>query len=353
MQKKTVLFIAPLPDKKLNYDGERNKSRDVLLALKKTGKYKLSIIDLSKNKLFAVIKMLSIYLFRKFDYVFISKCIVGGSLALHLINKIRLNLNVYFYIIGNGYFGFDEKKIYFSEIQKCKHLIVESEEVKESMIEKGCLSDRISIFPCLKPLYSINVLERKYKDHQPLKLLYFSRINPDKGLGDLIDVLIKINSSYKSPIFYLDIAGGVSDEPGIAEFNKEVISKCNEHSFLNYLGMSLRIEGVDSYKRIQEYDLHMFPSRFKQECAPGAILDMFVAGIPTLSSKYPSYKTLLNESNSILFEQNNLKDLKDKLIYCYENADKILNKKRLLSHEEYFKYTDDAFIRFLETINFN
>lgn len=353
MKKKKVLFIAPLPNKKFNFDGERNKSRDVLLSLKKTNKYKINIINLSNNKFFAVIRMLFLYLFKKYDYVFISKCIVGGSLALHLINKIRINPNVYFYIIGNGYYGLDEKKIYFSDIQKCKHLIVESQEVKESMVKKGCKSEKMSIFPCLKPTYDIDVLHLDYKTKRPLRLLYFSRINPEKGLGDLIDTIIKINSEHKSPIFYLDISGGVSNEPGIAEFNKEVISKCDSYDFLNYLGMSLRIDGIDSYKQIQNYDLHVFPSHFKQECAPGSILDMFVAGIPTLSSKFPSYKTIINEENSILFEQNNIKDLYDKLMYCYDNAEKILNKKRDLSHEEYFKYTDDAFIKFLNSIEFN
>lgn len=349
---KKVLFIASLPTKKFNFDGERNKSRDILSALKNTNKFKISIINLSKNKYFQVFKMMFLHFFKRYDYIFISKCIVGGSFALHLLNKIRKNSNVYFYIIGNGYLGFEEKTIYFDDIKQCKQIIVESDEVLKSIKEKGIDEKTLSIFPCLKPSYPIEVLEKEYKPNQPLKLLYFSRINPDKGLGDLIDVVIKINSAYRSPIFYLDISGGVSNEPGIKEFNEMVIEKCKKYDFLNYLGMTLRIDGINSYLRIQEYDLHVFPSRFIQECAPGAILDMFVAGIPTLSSKYPSYKTLLNEENSFLFKQNDLNDLEDKLLFIYNNGYKLLNEKRVLSHKEYLKYTDKAFISFLEAINF-
>ena len=352
MQKKRVLFIAALATKKLNYDGERNKSSDVLNALKGTEKYDFTVINLSRNKIIQIIKMIFSYLFKKYDYVFISKCIVGGSKALHILNKIRKNENIYFYIIGNGYYGFDDKKIYFEDIKKCKKLIVESQEVKESMLVKDILPNQMAIFPCLKPKIDIDVLERRYTKEQKLNLLYFSRINPEKGLGDLVDTIIKINNNFKEPIFHLDIAGGVSDEPGIEEFNRLIIEKCNKYNFLRYLGMTLRIDGIDSYKKIQEYDLHVFPSRFKQECAPGSILDMFVAGVPTLSAKYPSYKTLLNEDNSILFEQQNNADLEDKLLYVYHEGYKFLNEKRKLSHKEYENYTSDAFIEFLKLNDF-
>ena len=116
--------------------------------------------------------------------------------------------------------------------------------------------------------------------------------------------------------------------------------------------MALRITGVESYKMLQKYDIHVFPSHFKQECAPGAILDMFVAGVPTLSSKYSSYKNLLNEDNSYLFEQCNNNDLEEKLLYIYENGYKELNKKRFLSFKERLKYTDNAFIQLLEKVDF-
>lgn len=351
MKKKKVLFVAALPTKELNYDGERNKSGDILNALKKTDKYDFSIIDLSKNKVLQMIKLIILQMFNRFDYIFISKCIVGGSLALHVLNKIRNNKHVYFYIIGNGDYGLKDKHIYYDDIKKCEHIIVESSEVKESFKDVFEM-DKMHIFPCLKPCYDLDVALKEYQPKQPLKLIYFSRINPDKGLGDLLDVLIKINTRFKDPIFYLDIAGGVSDEPGIKEFSEEVMDICDEYPYFNYLGMTLHIDGIESYKRLQGYDLHVFPSRFKQECAPGSILDMFVAGVPTLSSKFPSYKGLLSEEESFLFEQNNLNDLESKLLFVYEN-NQLLNEKRIKTHSEYFKYTETAFISFLENINFN
>lgn len=350
---KRVLFVASLPTKKMCFDGERNKSRDVLNAIKKMGEAKIDIIDYSKNKYLQTVKLIIKSFFKKYDFIFVSKCIVGGSLAIHIIHLFKKQRGkVFFYLIGNGYDGFEQKKIYFEDIAKCRHLIVESPIVADSMVKKGNNQKQIAIFPCIKPNYDLDVLEKKYPINGPLRLIYFSRINRHKGLDDLLDVVIRINEESKTTKFVLDVSGGVSDEPETIQFNKEVIETCSKYNYLNYIGLSLKIDGQDSYKRLQQYDLHVFPSKFVQECAPGAILDMFVAGIPTLSSTFPSYKFLLNADNSFFFEQNNKEDLYNKLIYIYDNQ-KELEQRRFKSHDEYFKYTETTFVKLLNDIGFD
>lgn len=350
---KRVLFVASLPTKKMCFDGERNKSRDVLNAIKKMGEAKIDIIDYSKNKYLQTVKLIIKSFFKKYDSIFVSKCIVGGSLAIHLIHLFKKQRGkVFFYLIGNGYDGFEQKKIYFEDIAKCRHLIVESPIVADSMVKKGNDQKQISVFPCIKPNYDLDVLEKKYPVNGPLRIIYFSRINRHKGLDDLLDVVIRINEESKTTKFVLDVSGGVSNEPETIQFNKEVIETCSKYNYLNYIGLSLKIDGQGSYKRLQQYDLHVFPSKFVQECAPGAILDMFVAGIPTLSSTFPSYKFLLNVDNSFFFEQNNKEDLYNKLIYIYDNQ-KELEQRRFKSHDEYFKYTETTFVKLLNNIGFD
>ena len=68
------------------------------------------------------------------------------------------------------------------------------------------------------------------------------------------------------------------------------------------------IEGIDSYYRLQQYDLHVFPSRFVFECAPGSIMDMFIAGVPSLSSTFKSAESLYLIV-ILSFEQGNYDDL--------------------------------------------
>lgn len=349
---KKVLFVASLPTKKMCFDGERNKSRDVLNAIKNMGFSKIDVINYSKNKYLQTIKLIFKTFFKKYDYIFVSKCIVGGSFAIHIIHKFKkTNGKVYYYLVGNGYCGFEDKKIYFEDLAKCKHLIVESPIVRQSMCKKGINDNNISIFPCIKPVYNLEVLAKRYPSSEPLKLLYFSRINKHKGLDDLLDVVIKINEESKRTKFVLDVSGGVSNERDTILFNEKVIDICNEHDYLNYLGLSLRINGIESYKQLQNYDLHVFPSKFVQECAPGSILDMFVAGVPTLSSTFPSYNFLLNESNSFFFKQNDKEDLYRMLNYIFDNQQE-LESKRYESHKEYFKFYEPTFIQKLKEIGF-
>lgn len=348
---KKALFIASLPYKKMSFDGERNKSRDVLNAIKKMDDVKkIDIINYSKNKYIQTIKLLLKAIFHKYDFIFVSKCIVGGSVAIHILNKFKKHQNkICFYLIGNGYEGFEDKKIYFNDITKCKSVIVESPVVAESMFKKGIDKHKMVIFPCIKPDYELNAVSKDYPLPGPLRIIFFSRINKLKGLDLLVDTIIDINEHSKQTKFILDISGGVSNEPEVVSFNKEIIDICNRYDYLNNLNFTLRINGLESYKKLQQYDLHAFPSRFVQECAPGAIFDMFIAGVPTLSSNFPSSRFLMNEENSFFFEMNNKDDFKRTLLYIYDNQ-YILNEKRRKSHENAKLYTEHAFIDILRTI---
>lgn len=352
MKKKRVLFVASLPNKKSKFDGERNKSGDILKVFRKNADYKLSIVDYTKNKYIQSLKLVLLCLFFRFNRIFVSKCIVGGSVALHIINTIvKGKTKLYYYLIGNGYYGFDEKKIHFSDILKCDEVIVESENVVEMMEHKGLPRKKMHVFPCIKPNYDIDVLEKNYNKKAPLHLIYFSRINPDKGLGDLLEAIIDINENCEKPILILDISGGVTQVKYDMDFNELVLKECKNHSYLHYLGLSLTINGIESYKALQKYDLHVFPSRFDQECAPGSIIDMFIAGIPTLSSNFPSAKYLLNDDNSFFFNFKDVDDLKRQLLYIYNNPTELTNR-RFLSHQEYKKYNEDSFLDFLARIGF-
>lgn len=349
---KDFLFVASLPTKKFYFDGERNKSKDVLNSLKRKYGNNCSIVDLSKNQYLQVLKLIFLVIFKKYKFIFVSKCLVGGSKAIRFINKFANKWNrknVVFYIIGNGSNGFDDKTIYYEDVKKAKHLIVESPLVEKEMIERG-LKDKgsISIFPCIKPNYDLKPTKVTYpKD--TLKLIYFSRVTELKGLMDAIKVVISLNESNKKTLFELDIAGGSGAEKKEQEFLKQIVDISSKKDYINYLGLNLRIEGKNSYERLQTYDLHIFPSKFYQECAPGSIIDMFIAGVPTLSSTFPSSVYLMNKNDSYFFEMNNEKDLENKLMDIYKNQE-ALNEKRVKTNKNAQLFTEDKFIECVDTI---
>ena len=166
---------------------------------------------------------------------------------------------------------------------------------------------------------------------------------------DAITAVSNINEKCGKNMFELDIAGGSGFDEKEQMFLREVKQIANQKSFVNYLGLDLRIEGEESYKRLQSYDLHVFPSRFYQECAPGSIIDMFIAGVPTLSSDFPSAKYLMNKDNSFFFKMNNIADLERQLLFIYNNQT-ALNKMRIESHNNAELYSETHFIHELEMI---
>lgn len=348
--KKRFLFVGSLPSKKFYFDGERNKSRDVLNALKKEYSGKFSLIDLSKNQFLQVLKMLLLGFFVKYDFVFVSKCLVGGSKAIKYLTKFsnkNNRKNIIFYIIGNGSNGFDDKIIYYDYVEKARFFIVESPKVKEELLKKEiAFEERIFIVPCVKPNYLIPPTKKEYPV-RTLKLIYFSRVTEAKGILDAISAISEINEQYGKTLFTLDIAGGSGTCEHEQAFLQQVLSLLNGKDYLKYLGLSLRIEGEKSYKMLQNYDLHIFPSKFYQECAPGSVIDMFVAGVPTLSSNFPSSKYLMSDADSFFFELGNISSLKNSLLTIYNNQ-QTLNSKRINSSKNFSKYNEISFIKVLK-----
>ncbi|MGI6714005.1 MAG: glycosyltransferase [Bacilli bacterium] len=346
MMLKKLMFVGALPTKKYYFDGERNKSRDVLNALK--GKYgpKQTVINLSLNQYFQVLKMIILSIFIKYDFIFISKCLVGGSKAIRYLMKLANRHNkkrVIFYLIGNGASGFEDVVIHYEYIKKVEYCIVESPLVKEELIESKILpGERITIVPCIKPNYTLQPTKKKYPA-KTLKLIFFSRITELKGIMDAITAISNVNEKNQRILFTLDIAGGAEFTEDEQAFLQNVIKISTEKEYINYLGLTLRIENENSYRRLQDYDLHIFPSKFFQECAPGSVIDMFIAGIPTLSSTFPSAHFLMDDSDSFFFQMNDVEDLEKKLMHIYQNQD-LLNSKRMNSYKNAALYNEQHFL---------
>ena len=342
IMKKRMLFIASMPSEKFHFDGERNKSGDVFSCLEQMN-FDIDVIDYTKNKYLQTIRLVWKAMFKKYDVIFVSKCVVGGTIALHQILKFGKKINrknIYFYLIGNGFEGFDDKKYYKDDLKKCQAVIVESSDVVKSLAEHGIV--KTHIFPCVKKEYVLKPTQKDYSKDEPLKLIFFSRVIKDKGVLDAIEAVKILNKDEIK--FTLDIAGGYPEEDPAHKIAEEEAKK---FSFITYFGKTFHISGIESYKRLQQYDIHMFPSHFFQECAPGSILDMFIAGVPTLSSLFPNALNVMNERNSYFFEFNKFDDLVAKLDYIYAHKEE-LNAKRIESNKEAQKYFPATFIKFVE-----
>ncbi len=286
-------------------------------------------------------------MFHHYDLIFLSKAISGGTTALKIIYSIRKHAHVAYYLIGNGFTGFEQYKTYPEQFAKLDELIVESPALIPVFENLGVKS--VHVFPCLKPSYPIEFLPKTYDENSVIELLYFSRLCANKGVFLAIDATIKANEILGKQRFHLSIAGGLDNPKELApsgELIEDYVTRMDrEHPEITYLGLSLRASDLESYQKIQQYDLHLLPSMFGNECAPGSVFDMFIAGVPTLSSAFESAKYIMSEEDSYFAKVGDLDALVQALLSISKDTDG-LSKRRERTFAKSKGFTIESFRKF-------
>ena len=118
-----------------------------------------------------------------------------------------------------------------------------------------------------------------------LKLVFWGRCNPEKGLHIIIDAILFLNKDL--PI-KLDIYGPYW---GNDDYSKNLIKKIKFDSRIKYVG---NLAQKQLLKKLQYYDLAVVPSIWL-ETGPLTILEAFAAGIPVAGSNLGGIKELLKD----------------------------------------------------------
>lgn len=337
---KRILFISCLNTSKEKFDGERIKCTLIYDSLKKFAD--LSVINLSVHKITSTLAIFlkSFFGKRKYDYIVISKDAHGANIIQKILKLSGYPLDrvIYFEI---GPFLYDRilnGSIKKETFLKDRLIVVETPSMKEELKSLGF--ERISVFPNFKPIPKIPFIEMKYPK-ETLDLVFLSRIEEPKGIYDLIDCLIELNKNKVR--FNLD-AYGRPQSDGEEKRIKELEQK---YSFVQYFGM-MEVGSFESYRTLSRYDLHVFPTKYR-EGFPGTIIDFFIAGVPTLSSKFARAHEILSEKDSIIYKQGDNEDLKAKLLEIYNNQSRLIDlRKNSYSLRE--KYSVESFEEYLKNL---
>ena len=346
-----ILFLAAIATKRNHFDGEVNKSKDIYEALKT--KYKVKSVNFIHRyrkipgyrwfvKFTQVFKMLWFALLVALwnpDYVFIAKAPYGAAMAIRFLKMVHYDFKktiVYVYGLGldEAYLELVKNK---EDFKLVSHLIVENEAAAESFEKFECKN--LSYFPCIKKVYELPA-DQPFKEKETLSAIFFARLIEEKGLFLAIDAVKLVNGDSPAKKYTLDIAG-----PADKETEKRILDSIKGHSEFHYYGKEFTITGIESYKRLQNYDLNVFPSWYHHECAPGSVVDMFIAGVPTVSSTFPGCYKMMDESSSYFVRQKNLYDLVARLEEIYTNQKEVY-AKRSKCREASKLYSYDAFLKF-------
>lgn len=338
--KHKFFFIASYGSKKKHLNGESVKSRDVLSCLKEH--YKVIAFNLDTFKYWNTFRFYFSAFFNRRRYVMICKAPTGAKIILNFLRLIHYpQKQIITYIYGFGLTGDYVGKVIPADLEYCHALIVESPEVKQQF--PADFHPKIGVFPCLKHIFPVPN-DAPYQHKDILKLLFFSRVIKSKGVLEILEATIKANQTKVR--FDLSIAGDITAEP---ETDALIQAAAEKYPFIHFLGPSFTIQGKESYIRFSSYDLHVFPSQFFHECAPGSVIDSFIAGVPTLSSKFHSYENLLEPSFAYLTEDATADSLVKSLTQIYDDQPLLWEKRKLCSLEAK-KYSYDAFLAFFEKL---
>lgn len=335
-----IIYISGLNKKRRKYDGERIKNTLIFKSLIK--KYDVTLINLSVLKILRTMKIFIYALFgkKKYDYVIISKDPHGANIIHRVLKLVKYPFNkvIYFEI---GPFLFDRinnGSIKIETFINDRLIVVETPSMKRELESLGFKN--IDVFPNFKPVVNIDFVTKKYPI-DTLNLVFLSRIEEPKGIYDLIDVLSIVNN--QNIKYRLDVYGRIQSN----EDKQKLENYLKKFSFVQYKG-KMDVGSVESYRKLSEYDLHTFPTKYA-EGFPGSIIDFFIAGVPTLASSFARAHEILSSDDSIIFEQFNNNDLLNKLEYIYKNQD-ILLSLRENSYKKRHMYSTESFEEYLDKI---
>ncbi|NLZ45346.1 MAG: glycosyltransferase, partial [Clostridiales bacterium] len=174
--------------------------------------------------------------------------------------------------------------------------------------------------------------------HKPFNICYFSRIEPEKGVEDIINVLEQINKVEMK--YKLTIYGVVRPN-----YKANFLSLVEKHSdYVEYAGV---IKYDQSVETIKNYFFQIFPTRYATEGIPGSIIDSYYAGVPIVSARWNSFDEIIDEGTTGLgYPLRNTEALQALLEKVIEKPQIIINMKRSCQQKAN-EYSKDSFLQVL------
>lgn len=235
---------------------------------------------------------------------------------LSFFNKI-FRRRIHYIVIG-GWIGKKvAKQKALKRIGKFYQVYVETTKIQEELASLGITNT--TILNNFKDLPFASPEDLKKEHAVPYNICYFSRVEPEKGVEDIINVLAKIN---KDKLLYkLTIYGVI--RPNYKEAFLALVEKHKE--YVEYAGV---IKYDQSVNTIKDYFLQIFPTQYPTEGIPGSIIDSYYAGVPVVAARWNSFHEIINEGETgLCYSLGNLDELGKTLLEVIEEPNIITNMK--------------------------
>lgn len=195
--------------------------------------------------------------------------------------------------------------------EAANEFIVVSDAVKEHWIKKGL--DRRKTFRIYNGVCTDVNIKKEYRktDDGKIKFLIMGSVCDTKGQYQVIKACTLMTEREKERIV-IDIIGG-----GTESYIKKVKEMIKKYD----LTSSVRLVGYqkDAWRNICSYDCGLMCS--KSEGFGRVTAEYMMAGLPVIASDTGANPELIIENkNGLLYQWNNIEDLKEKIIYLLNNV---------------------------------
>jgi glycosyltransferase involved in cell wall biosynthesis len=203
------------------------------------------------------------------------------------------------------------------------HVFVHSEKMKqELMLDFEIKQNKITVIPFgINNTVPTTVLSRRDAreklslDSNQKVLLFFGNIAPYKGLGDLIDAIIKLKDDVT---FRLIVAGRI--KKNAEDYFEGIDAKISKHNLekfiINKIGF-IPDEDIEIYAKAS--DVLILP--YRQIFQSGVLFLAYNFGLPVIATDVGSFKEEIVEGETgFICEADKPKDLADKIEIFYESS---------------------------------
>lgn len=206
---------------------------------------------------------------------------------------------------------------------KANYYLVLSKKISNQLISAGFPAEKISttsVMVNVDEFDNYRFLRKNLKNE--IVILFMSRIEKNKGIWLLIDMLKWWNNYHSSKKIKIIIAGHGSESGSLKSYVKQEHLQESVHIFPF-------VHGEKKFKLFKEADLFIFPSTHS-EGFPNVVLEALAAGLPIIYTPVGALNEILTEANGYRIEINNLSgiSLGQTVLDLYNNYE----KRKEMSH---------------------
>lgn len=157
---------------------------------------------------------------------------------------------------------------------------------------------------------------------RPLKLVFYSRVMPEKGVEEAILAVAKLNQPCPDePRVTLDVYG-----PIVGRYKERFQSLLRTAPSARYGGV---LPPDQAPQTLRAYDLMLFPTYYEGEGFPGAVLDSFIAGVPVIASDWKYNREIIADGKTGVFcHIRCVKDIAARVQAFIDNPERVLPMRR-------------------------